>query len=234
MALAAEEFEGQSVKSLKTSVAKQIGVPRFRQRWLSEDHIELKEEAVMVASDVQLVVLDFVQAEDGDIQKLVDACRRNDVDRVDELLRKPLDPNIMVQDGNILHLLAGCGHVECDVAIIEGHYAVVQLLLEAGIDKDAVDSDGQTALHLAVGGSAWNIVPLLLEAGADIDATDSEGCTALHVAIEFGCLETVRRLLEAGADKDATDSEGNTALSLAVLTGRAEVRTLLEAEFESQ
>ena len=85
MALAAAEFEGQTVKSLKTLVAKQIGVPRFRQRWLSEDHIELQEDSLVSASDVQVVVQDFVRAEDGEVQNLFDACEGNLLEQVDEL-----------------------------------------------------------------------------------------------------------------------------------------------------
>ena len=100
MALTTEEFEGQSVKSLKTLVAKQVGVPRFRQRWLSKDHTELPEDAFVSASDVQLLVLDFVEAEAGEVQKLFDACEYNDLDQVDELLRKPLNPNVVDEEGN--------------------------------------------------------------------------------------------------------------------------------------
>ena len=64
------------MKSLKTLVAKQVGVPRFRQRWFGEDHTELKEDALVSASDVQLAVLDFAEAEDREVQKLFDACIR--------------------------------------------------------------------------------------------------------------------------------------------------------------
>ena len=97
MALTAEEIDGQQLKSLKTLVAKQIGVPRFWQRWLSEDHNELGEEAFVIPSDVQLVVLDFVQAENGDAAKLRDACERNLLEEVEELLRKPMNPNMVAE-----------------------------------------------------------------------------------------------------------------------------------------
>ena len=186
MALTAEEFEGQNLKSLKTLVTKKIGVPRFRQRWLSEDHTELQEEAVMVASDVQLVVLDYVQAEDGDIQKLVHACKRNDVDQVDELLRKPLDPSLVDEETNTaLHHAAESGHVEC-----------VALLLEAGANKDAENSILQTALHCAAGSNTSEVVRLLLEAGVDKDALDISGRSALDTAVFFENVE-VLKLLEA-------------------------------------
>ena len=186
-ALTAEEFEGQTVKSLKTLVAKQIGVPRFRQRWLSEDHIELQDEAVMVASDVQLVVLDYVQAEDGDVEKLFDACKRNDVDQVDELLRKPLDPSVtgfptgMPLFLTALHHAAEYGHVEC-----------IDLLLDAGADKDALSSAEQTALHRAAGAGHLEVVRLLLEAGVDKNVVDCCGRKACDMPAVMQMVEAVQ------------------------------------------
>ena len=215
MALTAEEFEGQNLKSLKTLVTKKIGVPRFRQRWLSEDHTELQEEAVMVASDVQLVVLDYVQAEDGDIQKLVHACKRNDVDQVDELLRKPLDPNVTGEHGmTALHHAAKSGHVEC-----------VALLLEAGANQDAEHYYQQTALQFAAGIGHLEVVRLLLEAGADKGRNYQS--TALHLAALNGHLEVVRLLLAAGSMQDRVDFVGLTALDLAEANSHLQVVRLL-------
>ena len=216
MALTAEEFEGQTVKSLKTLVAKQIGVPRFRQRWLSEDHTELQDEAVMVASDVQLVVLDYVEAEDGEVQKLFDACEGNHVDQVDELLRKPLSPNVVDEfDQSALHHAAVSGRLEC-----------AALLLEAGADKDAADAELRTAVHLAARNGHLEVVRLLLQAGASVAQADAVGRTALHSAAVKANLEVAQLLLEAGADKDATDNGGMTALHLTM----GVVQLLLQAD----
>ena len=59
----ADEVEGKRVKLLKIALAKQTGVTRFRQRWLSQDHAELCDDSVVPCCDVQLVVLSFTQAE---------------------------------------------------------------------------------------------------------------------------------------------------------------------------
>ena len=62
MSLKTEEFEGHNVKFLKTLLGKKIGFPRFRQRWLREDHCELKGDVFISASNVQIMIVNFVQA----------------------------------------------------------------------------------------------------------------------------------------------------------------------------
>ena len=99
MSFTAEELEGQTVKSLKTLIAQQMGVSRFRQRWLSEDRTELREDTMAIASDVQLVFLDFAPADDGEVEKFLDACRKNLSVVVEWLLRKPLHPDMKSRDG---------------------------------------------------------------------------------------------------------------------------------------
>ena len=226
MTLTADDFEGKTVRSLKTLVFKQIGVSRFRQRWLSEDHAELQDDDFVTPSDVQLVVLPFVQSEDEEVNELKwrlrFEIRMNNSDGVENLLRKPLNPDHdSSQDPQTaLHMAAECGHVEC-----------VALLLEAGADKDLANFEGKTALHLAAQRGFSEVVKLLLEAGADKDtATYDDGQTALHVAAGNGHLEVVKLLLDAGADKDATDDGGNTALDWATASGHLEIVRLLHTE----
>ena len=89
----ADEVEDKRVHQLKSSLAKQIGATRFRQRWLAEDHTELHDNAVVPCCDVQLVVLNFVQAKEDEIKQLVSACEENRPDELAELLRKPLNPD---------------------------------------------------------------------------------------------------------------------------------------------
>ena len=213
-----EEFEGQSVQVLKTLAAKQIGVPRFRQRWLSEDHLELSDDTIMMsAGDVQLVVSDFVQAEYGDYQKLFDGCKRNYVDQVDELLRKPLDPNAMFVDEMVLYWSDYDfeGRTALHVAALSNCSECVALLLEADADTDAT-INGETAWQLAAKEGHFEVMMVLLEAGVDPDAIDCTGRTALHLAAWDGGAGRVRLLLESRADADAVDGNGKIALDLAI------------------
>ena len=255
MALTPEEFEGKTVRSLKTSVAKQIGVSRFRQRWLSEDHTELKDEDFATASDVQLLILDFLLADDLDVWFLLDACLTSDADHVDEFLRKPLNPNanaMNATEGTPLYISAKSGHAECAALLLEagadtevvdcfgmtalhvaaqhGNVEVVRLLLEAGADKDRADWEDRTALHWAVLIGNQAMVQLSLEADTEREAANSDSRTALHVAAQNSELQIVQLLLEAGVNQNLADSSGWTVLHLAAEQGHLEVvKLLLEA-----
>ena len=212
----ADEVEGQSVKMLKASYAKQTGITRFRQRWLAEDHSELQDDAVVPCCDVQLVVLSFVQAEEEELEQLVSACNENRPDEVVDLLRKPLNP-----DGLASSLR---------VAAENGHLQILQLLLEATVDQNAADQHGTTALNFAAFNGHTDIVQLLLEAGADKDSSNELGSTALHSAAWRGHLEVVKLLVEVGCDKDIVDHGGRRPLHRAAQNGHSEViRYLLDA-----
>ena len=95
-------------------------------------------------------------------------------------------------------------------------YYVKALLNTPGIDAQAKDRDGFTALHWA----AWSGMPytsvLLIEAGLDINAKDNNGYTPLMLAAMRGNDQVVRILLSLGADTAAINAEGFTAQHLAV------------------
>jgi len=71
---------------------------------------------------------------------------------------------------------------------------IVELLLRGGARVDLVDTNGATALHLAVSNAAqmcdalelkltFRSVQLLVSHGASLDAQDHSGCTVLHHAV---------------------------------------------------
>jgi ankyrin repeat protein len=62
---------------------------------------------------------------------------------------------------------------------------LVELGVEAGVDIDAANDSGQTALHIAAQASD-GIVKYLAEHGANLDAKDKQGRTALDVAMGKG------------------------------------------------
>ncbi|MDB5853426.1 MAG: ankyrin repeat-containing protein [Herminiimonas sp.] len=105
------------------------------------------------------------------------------------------------------------------IATNDGQLAVVNALLKRpGIKLDAINKDGNTALHIAAGNNQPEIAECLLEAGADVNPPGPEcSDTALmHAALE-GHLAVVNVLLKRPDIKlNAIDRRGNTALFHAV------------------
>ena len=58
-----------------------------------------------------------------------------------------------------------------------GHAGVIAALLAMGAEVDAVDDEGQTALHYAATVESAASCRLLLEAGADPEVEDDDGDT---------------------------------------------------------
>ena len=98
---------------------------------------------------------------------------------------------------------------------------------------EAIDSAGNSALHLAFNLGFVDLIPLLVNAGADLEAKDTAGNTALLRAVRLDTeqrLDLVRLMLERAerpAAIDATNSAGETALHLASNLGFVDLIPLL-------
>ncbi|MGH9335778.1 MAG: ankyrin repeat domain-containing protein, partial [Vicinamibacteria bacterium] len=85
----------------------------------------------------------------------------------------------------------------------------------AGVDLEARDKSGATALMYAAQFGHNAIVAALIEAGADINAKDNLGWTPLIRAAVGGNAEATKALVDKGADKNAEDFFGRTAAEVA-------------------
>lgn len=64
--------------------------------------------------------------------------------------------------------------------------AAITLVLDRGVDINAVDGTGQSALHVAAGQAGESIVTALVQRGAKLDLKDKQGRTPLDVAMGIG------------------------------------------------
>jgi len=106
--------------------------------------------------------------------------------------------------------------------------SAIRTLLQTGVDVNAPQVDGTTALHWAAYHDDAETVALLLRAKANVNAVNRYGVPPLALACTNGNAAVVKLLLDAGADSNATLSGGETVLMLAARSGNAEaVKTLL-------
>lgn len=82
---------------------------------------------------------------------------------------------------------------------------IVEALLSAGANVDAVDSDNNTALHKACENGNNEIVKILLAHRADVDVENDDGETPLSLARDNGHKYIVGLLHKAGAEDDDDD-----------------------------
>ena len=106
--------------------------------------------------------------------------------------------------------------------------ASVRKLLGTGVDVNAAQVDGTTALHWAAYNEDAETVTLLLRAGANVNAVNRYGVPPLAQACTNGNTAIVKLLLQAGADANATMKGGESVLMLAARSGNVEaVKALL-------
>ncbi|WP_168464272.1 ankyrin repeat domain-containing protein [Wolbachia endosymbiont of Ctenocephalides felis wCfeT] len=185
------------------------------------------------------------------------AALRGEVEIVKSLIKHGANIDIRVNGGKAASDLAReKGHTEiagflelgektCKlfIAIEEGNFEKIALLIKSGADINAQNKDGNTSLHLAVirGKDIFTIIKLLMENGANIDIKNSndktvsdlvreKGHTEMAELLEFGdktCKlflamqernsEKIESLIKSGANVDAQNKDGNTLLHWAAM-----------------
>ena len=171
------------------------------------------------------------------------AIDRNEEETVFQLLLDRVDPNITLPGSMVSPLHRAFDHKNLLVAAFlavagadldeptnDGYTALIRgircgfseqfatLLVHLRARVDAVDNEGQSALHHS---AASNVIedetlPVLISAGANINLVDYKGQTALHVAIQQGRWNAASKLVQAGADLEVRLPDGKTALHLAI------------------
>lgn len=109
----------------------------------------------------------------------------------------------------------------------DGDTPKVAALIAAGVDVDAINNRGSTALVVAVWHNHIEIVKALIAAGADVNAPDGEGNSALMVASEKDYAAMATALITAGANVNYASRTGATALGYAASYGNLEIAVAL-------
>jgi ankyrin repeat protein len=113
-------------------------------------------------------------------------------------------------------------HAGRTVAMMTTSVVVVKTLLDYGIDINAADYLGRTALMRACQLQNYALMELYLQAGANVNQADRAGVSPLHLLIQAMSSSTVEEpmtqlelMLEYGCDCDQGDRQGKTLLLIA-------------------
>jgi ankyrin repeat protein len=121
---------------------------------------------------------------------LMRAAKNGDTAAIRMLMAHGADAFLRQKNGTTALMLAsgvgrGTGVFAKDYATEAQLLDAVKFLVESGVDLNAANEAGQTALHIAAQASD-GIVKYLAEHGANLDAKDKQGRTALDVAMGVG------------------------------------------------
>ncbi|HSW00737.1 MAG TPA: serpin family protein [Sedimentisphaerales bacterium] len=157
-----------------------------------------------------------------------------DLNVQDKYERFPLDEAFSREDGELVPdlLIRSGAQLTVDHLVLaaeSGYLQIARVILDKGIDANAGDEDGRTALHTAVAAGNLEMSQFLVARGADVNAGRGQngGWTPLHAAVREGRCQVARWLLDNGADIQARDEDGETPLHLAVMGWSLEMVQLL-------
>ena len=122
-------------------------------------------------------------------------------------------------------------------AVLLGDFEAAALLVKRGVDINAQDDLGRTAVIIAIeedwGGTAW--VEFLMENGVDINICDCDGDSALDIAKFHKRDDLVELLLSNGAEgKDGPSAKKLRDDSIYAAFEQADVVKRLVSEIEKK
>ncbi|MBO7244253.1 MAG: ankyrin repeat domain-containing protein [Alphaproteobacteria bacterium] len=116
-----------------------------------------------------------------------------------------------------------------DEVIKDGRLRIAECLIEAGANVNQKDSEGNTALLLAVKNGYSALIDPLLDKKVDIEEVNNDEMSALKLAICYATAKDVDLLVLRGANVNAAGENGYTSLMRAALRNDTDmIRILIE------
>ncbi|KAM6163629.1 inactive serine/threonine-protein kinase TEX14 [Rhynchocyon petersi] len=110
----------------------------------------------------------------------------------------------------------------------QGNYVKVKKILKKGIQVDAINSLGQTALFIAALLGLPKIVDVLVDYGSDPNHRCFDGSTPVHAAAFSGSQWILSKLLDAGGDLRLHDEKGQRPQAWALTAEKERSQQILE------
>ncbi|XP_054662007.1 GA-binding protein subunit beta-2 isoform X2 [Grus americana] len=156
-------------------------------------------------------------------KRLLEAARKGEDDEVRKLMARGAPFTTDWLGTSPLHLAAQYGH-----------YSTAEVLLRAGVSRDARTKVDRTPLHMAAADGHTHIVELLIRNGADVNAKDMLKMTALHWATEHNHRDVVELLIKYGADVHAFSKFDKSAFDIALDKNNPETLVMLQEAMQNQ
>ncbi|XP_075580536.1 GA-binding protein subunit beta-2 isoform X2 [Pelecanus crispus] len=156
-------------------------------------------------------------------KRLLEAARKGEDDEVRKLMASGAPFTTDWLGTSPLHLAAQYGH-----------YSTAEVLLRAGVSRDARTKVDRTPLHMAAADGHTHIVELLIRNGADVNAKDMLKMTALHWATEHNHRDVVELLIKYGADVHAFSKFDKSAFDIALDKNNPETLVMLQEAMQNQ
>jgi ankyrin repeat protein len=131
-----------------------------------------------------------------------------------------------INDGGDIHMKDKYGNSVLHFACSYSFWPLVEKCLEAGLDVNATNLNGDTGLSIIAGSpelSAPGIAYALLKAGADPNLG-----YPVHKAAFQGNIEIVQSLWGFGADLARPDKQGHSAGQLAAMNGQLRLSIIID------
>lgn len=134
---------------------------------------------------------------------------------IDKIHTHIKDINIRICGWTVLHFV--CNNYKSDILV-----KVIQILLDAGVDMNAVNNMNNTVLHIACGNyesdKLSKVVKILVNAGINVNIKNYNYRTALHEVCMYHKSDRlpkiIKLLVDFDADVDAKNKSGSTPLHI--------------------
>lgn len=154
------------------------------------------------------------QAQFSEGYKFLDAVRKKDGAKVEQILNEPGSTIVNARD-------VRSGESAMHIVTARRDLTWMRFMLAKGANVNARDSRGVTPLQVATNLGFVEGVELLVANKANLDVANDSGETPLITAVHRRNIALIRVLLKAGANPDIPDNSGRTARDYAELEGRS-------------
>ena len=150
---------------------------------------------------------------------------KNNPDKIIKLLEDKANPHYRNGEFRGVNAL--------QIATLKGNVASMIILIRAGVDVNALDDNGSSALYLAAQSGNTKSLELLTKAlKIDLNLSNNLGITPLHIASSENQFDAVKAILKKQrANLDLADKDGYTPILTAIKKGHIEIfEALLNAK----